>query len=110
MELDFGGLPELPQLGNGHIHGDLNFSLEDFFSTDVPMPSSPPRLGNYQIYEDPITTMQNMNNLDWSDFGKFASEKVATDEEVKIKDEPGKSPTKLLAKETEVAEKPAEAE
>ncbi|PVH89527.1 hypothetical protein DL98DRAFT_401328 [Cadophora sp. DSE1049] len=108
MELDFGNLPELPQLGNGHNHGDLNFSLEDFFSTDVPMPSSPPRMGNYQIYEDPITTMQNMNNLDWSDFGKFASEKVAADEEVKIKDEPGNSPTKLPAKEKEAAEKPAE--
>ncbi|KAK0125539.1 hypothetical protein ONS96_009376 [Cadophora gregata f. sp. sojae] len=108
MELDFGNLPELPQLGDGHSHGDLNFSLEDFFSTDVPMPSSPPRMGNYQIYEDPITTMQNMNNLDWSDFGKFASEKVAANEEVKIKDEPANSPTKLPAKEKEVTEKNAE--
>ncbi|KAH7419398.1 hypothetical protein BKA64DRAFT_715889 [Cadophora sp. MPI-SDFR-AT-0126] len=105
MELDFGNLPDLPQLGNGHNHGDLNFSLEDFFSTDVPMPSSPPRMGNYQIYEDPITTMQSMNNLDWSDFGKFASEKVAANEEIKIKDEPGNSPTKLPGKGKEIAEK-----
>ncbi|KAH6724294.1 hypothetical protein BKA61DRAFT_464164 [Leptodontidium sp. MPI-SDFR-AT-0119] len=107
MELDFGNLPELPQLGQGHGHGDMNFSLEDFFSTDVPMPSSPPRMANYQIYEDPITTMNNMDNLDWSDFGKFATQQVGV-EEVKIKEEPGPSPKKTIAKEKQVAEESAE--
>ncbi|KAH7342636.1 hypothetical protein BKA65DRAFT_401552 [Rhexocercosporidium sp. MPI-PUGE-AT-0058] len=106
MELDFGNLPELPQIGQGH--GDMNFSLEDFFSTDVPMPSSPPRMGNYQIYEDPITTMNNLNSLDWSEFGKFASEHVTVEEEVTIKEEPGTSPKKVSAKKKQVAEESPE--
>jgi hypothetical protein len=42
----------------------------DFFSTDVPMPSSPPRL--FDLYEDPLTMgmheMDNMDNAMWSDF------------------------------------------
>ncbi|CZS95381.1 uncharacterized protein RAG0_05041 [Rhynchosporium agropyri] len=105
MELDFGNLPELPQLGQDNR--DMNFNMEDFFSTDVPMPSSPPRMGNYQIYEDPATTMSKMNNLDWSEFGKFATEHIAAEKEIVIKEEPANSPVKLAGKEKDVAQKSA---
>jgi hypothetical protein len=64
MELDFGTLPPLPNMPQNQ-NMDLNFSLEDFFSTDVPMPSSPPRMFN--LYEDPTA----IANINWEEFGKF---------------------------------------
>lgn len=72
LDLDFGTLPDLPPF-DAHTHADLNFGLaydhEDFFSTDVPMPSSPPKL--FQLYEDPDSSMQNIN---WDDFADYEGE------------------------------------
>jgi hypothetical protein len=82
MQLDFSNLPDLPDL-DGTTHG--NYSLDDFFSTDVPMPSSPPRMG-FHLYEDPLT----MSNMNWSDFDASMLDGVAEgSEEAKIKEEPG---------------------
>ena len=87
MQLDFSNLPDLP-LVDGRTHH--NYSLEDFFSTDVPMPSSPPRM-NFHLYEDPLT----MSNMDWNEFSEFDTsmlDNVAKDgegNEVEIKKEPG---------------------
>ncbi|KAG0648764.1 hypothetical protein D0Z07_4854 [Hyphodiscus hymeniophilus] len=61
LHLDFSSLPELPEL-DGPAN-TANYTLEDFFSTDVPMPSSPPRMG-FHLYADPLT----MSNINWSDF------------------------------------------
>ena len=92
MELDFGSLPDLP-IDRGNF--DMNMSLEDFFSTDVPMPSSPPRMFN--LYEDPMTmgTMSNINNIDWEEFGRFDSKDLEGGDEVVVKTEPRPSPKKL---------------
>lgn len=82
MQLDFSNLPDLPEL-NGTTHG--NYSLEDFFSTDVPMPSSPPRM-SFHLYEDPLT----MANLNWSDFDASMLDHVAEgSKEAQFKKEPG---------------------
>jgi hypothetical protein len=77
LGLDFSALPDLAPGANG-IHSDaLTFHMpglepnHQFFSTDYPMPSSPPR---FDLYEDPITMgMQHMDgmvmdNTLWSDF------------------------------------------
>jgi hypothetical protein len=81
MEIDFGSLPPLPNI-NQNQNMDMNFSLEDFFSTDVPMPSSPPRLFN--LYEDPTT----MANINWEEFGKFdARDLEKNGDEVVVKQE-----------------------
>ena len=74
MELDFGSLPPLPNI-NQNQNIDMNFSLEDFFSTDVPMPSSPPRMFN--LYEDPTA----MANINWDEFGKFNTMDLEKNEE-----------------------------
>ncbi|CZR57249.1 uncharacterized protein PAC_07139 [Phialocephala subalpina] len=90
LELDFSNLPNLPDLppmGNQQ-HYDMNFNIEDLFSTDVPMPSSPPRM-NFSLYEDPLTRGSSTSNINWDDFGKFG------EPEVKVKEEPQESPTKL---------------
>ncbi|KAE8450956.1 hypothetical protein EG329_005396 [Mollisiaceae sp. DMI_Dod_QoI] len=88
LELDFSNLPNLPDLPNmGQNHSfDMNFSIEDLFSTDVPMPSSPPR---FHLYEDPLTRGGG-SNINWDDFGR-----LAPDDEVKVKEEPEESPRKL---------------
>ncbi|KAF8852645.1 hypothetical protein BDZ45DRAFT_100387 [Acephala macrosclerotiorum] len=89
LELDFSNLPNLPDLPPmGNQHYDMNFSIEDFFSTDVPMPSSPPRM-NMNLYEDPLTRGGGSSKINWDDFGKFG------ELEVKVKEEPHESPTKL---------------
>jgi hypothetical protein len=75
--LDFSMLPDLGHSGADGLSSDaLTFQMpgfdpnHDFFSTDIPMPSSPPRLFNF--YEDPLTMgthgMDNMDNSMWSDF------------------------------------------
>lgn len=74
LGLDFSGLPDLGNSDSNGLNSDaLTFHLPgfdphtDFFSTDIPMPSSPPR---FNLYEDPMT-MQVLNNIDnttWSDF------------------------------------------
>jgi hypothetical protein len=75
--LDFSALPDLGHSGADGLSSDvLTFQMpgfdpnHDFFSTDVPMPSSPPRL--FDLYEDPLTMgMHEMDNMDsamWSDF------------------------------------------
>lgn len=69
-------------------HYDMNFNIEDLFSTDVPVPSSPPRM-NFSLYEDPLTRGSSTSNINWDDFGKFG------EPEVKVKEEPQESPTKL---------------
>ncbi len=90
MELDFGGLPELPNINGQTQNMEMNFSLEDFFSTDVPMPSSPPRM--FHLYEDPAT----MNNINWEEFGKFDSRELEKNgDEVIVKQEPEGSPKRL---------------
>jgi hypothetical protein len=90
MELDFGSLPELPNINSQNQNMDMNFSLEDFFSTDVPMPSSPPRM--FHLYEDPAT----MNNINWEEFGKFDCRDLEkNDNEVVVKQEPEGSPKRL---------------
>ena len=48
----------------------MNFSLEDFFSTDVAMPSSPPKA--FHLYEDPMT----MTEVDWNEFHEFDASPV----------------------------------
>jgi len=81
MELDFGTLPPLPNINQNQTM-DMNFSLEDFFSTDVPMPSSPPRMFN--LYEDPAA----MANINWEEFGKFGPKDLdKSGEEVVVKHE-----------------------
>jgi hypothetical protein len=71
--LDLGIEFSLPDLGHSTtgMHSDaMTFQLpgfdpnHDFFSTDVPMPSSPPKMFN--LYEDPIVSM--MDSTMWSDF------------------------------------------
>lgn len=75
--LDLSGLPDLGHSSAGGLSSDaLTFQMpgfdpnHDFFSTDIPMPSSPPRL--FDFYEDPMTMgtheMDNMDNSMWSDF------------------------------------------
>lgn len=67
-------------------HSNIEFNLEDFFSTDVPMPSSPP--GNFHLYEDPNA----MANIDWSAFNTLDAPQAQgaveeADTEVAIKEE-----------------------
>jgi hypothetical protein len=64
MDLDFGNLPDLPMI-DCHNQGDLNFNINDFFSTDMPMPSSPPKM--FHLYEDPAA----MANIDWNEFSQY---------------------------------------
>lgn len=77
LGLDFANLPDLGHSTSNGTHCDaLTFHLpgfdpnHDFFSTDVPMPSSPPRL--FDLYEDPLAmgmhSLDNLNNAMWSDF------------------------------------------
>jgi hypothetical protein len=78
---EFGSLPPLPNI-NQNQNVEMNFSLEDFFSTDVPMPSSPPRMFN--LYEDPAA----MANINWDEFGKFdATNFEKSGDEVVVKQE-----------------------
>lgn len=94
FDLDFNSLSDLPMMDPSHHGGQdgMNFSLEDFFSTDVPMPSSPPRA--FHLYEDPMT----MTDVDWNGFNEFqpspqrkggVSNEVVNAVEVKM--EPGNS-------------------
>lgn len=88
MQLEYSNLPDLLLLDDTDPHGTMNYNLEDFFSTDVPTPSSPPRM-NFHLYEDPLT----MSNMDWSDFDTSMLDNVAKEgesgKEVQIKKEPG---------------------
>jgi hypothetical protein len=82
LELDF-SMPDLPLNSAAHNgdNVDMNFSLEDFFSTDVPMPSSPPKA--FHLYEDP------MANINWNEFNNFNSRDMTNGiEEVVVKAEP----------------------
>ena len=72
-DLDFNHLSDLPIMDHHDHHGGpggMNFSLEDFFSTDVPMPSSPPKA--FHLYEDPMT----MTDVDWNEFREFEASPV----------------------------------
>ena len=64
--------------GSTHLgnNPETEFNLEDFFGTDMPMPSSPPRMFN--LYEDPP--------LDWTEFNNINSPPKET--EVAVKGEP----------------------
>lgn len=73
FDLDFNHLSDLPIMDNPDHHGGhggINFNLEDFFSTDVPMPSSPPK--TFHLYEDPMT----MTDVDWNEFHEFEASPV----------------------------------
>ncbi|KAJ8069101.1 hypothetical protein OCU04_002774 [Sclerotinia nivalis] len=90
QHLDFNHLPDLPNFENGSYN--LQQYDEDFFSTDVPMPSSPPRI------------FPGFNNtsaggpLDWDNFG-FDSVPTQNEKEkqkeknVEIKQEPTEEAT-----------------
>jgi hypothetical protein len=85
MGLDFANLPDLPVIDDRIHQGEMNYSLEDFFSTDVPMPSSPPKT-NFHLYEDPLT----LSNMDWNEFSEFDTPMLDNaGKEVRIKKEPG---------------------
>jgi len=86
LEIEFGSLPDLPNLS--HNSADVNFNLEDFFSTDVPMPSSPPRM--FQLYEDPMT----MQSINWNEFSNYNGHGHGDNDEVVVKSEPEESPQK----------------
>lgn len=75
MDLDFGNLPDLPMMDNNmqHNQGDLDFNMNDFFSTDMPMPSSPPKM--FHLYEDPAA----MANIDWNEFSQYDDEQLLND-------------------------------
>lgn len=95
FELDFNNLSDLPSMDNSGHHGGqdgMNFSLEDFFSTDVPMPSSPPR--GFHLYEDPLA----MTDADWNEFNEFQASPLKkgpgserSGKGVEVKMEPGHS-------------------
>jgi len=87
IELDFNNLPDMPNMEQNH-HYDINFNIEDLFSTGAPMPSSPPKMFN--LYEDPLTRGGG-NSINWNDFGRFGEK----EDEVKVKEEPEESPRKL---------------
>jgi hypothetical protein len=79
IELDFSNMPDLP------ISNSAGFDMDHFFSTNGPLPSSPPRMFN--LYED--TTA--MDNINWQEFDSYVQEKTV---EVEIKVEPLESPQK----------------
>ncbi|KAJ5050692.1 uncharacterized protein L3040_002567 [Drepanopeziza brunnea f. sp. 'multigermtubi'] len=87
LELDFDSLPDLGQQHNV----DLDFNLEDFYSTDVPMPSSPP--AGFGLYEDPAMREQ-LGGYDHA-VGTLLNKGGDEDEDMHIKEEPGMSPTKM---------------
>jgi hypothetical protein len=77
LGLDLNDLPDMAHQ-SADLHSDLfvfqnaNFGHNaDVFSTDFPMPSSPPALGNmFELYEDPLSGMdlQGLDGTSWSDF------------------------------------------
>ncbi|EPE33172.1 Glucocorticoid receptor-like (DNA-binding) [Glarea lozoyensis ATCC 20868] len=79
IELDFNNMPDLP------ISNSAVFNMDHFFSTNGPLPSSPPRM--FSLYED--TTA--MDNINWQEFDNYVQEKTV---EVEIKVEPRESPQK----------------
>ncbi|TAQ90638.1 hypothetical protein B7494_g1048 [Chlorociboria aeruginascens] len=68
IQLDFGNL-ELPNLdGDASMNFNMPpFDNEDFFSTDVPMPSSPP--STFRPYEDMMTI--GNDDTRWNEFRTF---------------------------------------
>lgn len=107
LNLDF--LPALNSHQDSALSSDL-FHLpgfdtnQDFFSTDVPMPSSPPRFNNFSLYEDPMSmsldNLGGLNNDMWNDFqldGEDAGELDVTALGL-LMDENGKSGTFDLVK------------
>lgn len=103
MNFDLDALPDL------HVNMrsmDGAFNLEDFFSTDAPMPSSPPR--SFRMYEDPMAHMDmDINNIDWSEFQDYSEIDVTGgaqvddgDKNTVIKEEAAKSPVKEQEKKT----------
>lgn len=87
MGLDFNNLPNMPNMEQNHSY-DINFNIEDLFTTDHPMPSSPPR--TFNLYEDPLTR-GGENHINWDDFGRFGEKEA----DVKVKEEPEESPRKV---------------
>jgi hypothetical protein len=98
MDYDFSNLPDLPLMDQtAHQSGntDVPWNLDDFFSTDVPMPSSPPRM--FHLYEDPTA----ISNVNWSQFSHF-DDRLLNDstnngnKEVEIKEEPSDEQQALM--------------
>ena len=112
FDMDMSTLPDLPISGR-HGHLENTFSLEDFFSTDVPMPSSPPR--SFRMYEDPSPIdggfEVDASGIDWNEFQDYSGSGLGTgvgidvhvhveqvdtitEKELVIKAEPETSPVK----------------
>ncbi|RDW94791.1 hypothetical protein BP5796_00554 [Coleophoma crateriformis] len=87
IELDFGSLPPLDAShSNVMSFAHLPAFDSDFFSTDIPMPSSPPRL-NFSLYED--GHVDPMWNIDFDGKGgTLELEGMDEDEVVLVKTEP----------------------
>lgn len=96
QHLDFSNLPDLPSFGNGSYN--LQQYDEDFFSTDVPMPSSPPRMS----YPFPNTSAGV--TIDWDNFG-FDSAPIQNDKKSEKENERAKN---VEIKEELAEEEPAE--
>lgn len=96
--MEFGNLPDLPIAENKtqhSSHSDIFNNLDDFFSTDAVMPSSPPRM--FHLYEDPAA----MTNVDWNQFSHFDDqiphEAMSKDENnVEIKEEQSDAQESLM--------------
>lgn len=76
LELDFSALPGLGHSAAVGFHSDaMAFGMHgfdpntDYFSTDIPMPSSPPR---FNLYED--STAMHTDNVDHALWSEFAME------------------------------------
>lgn len=87
MEYDFSNHNDQTNLQYSNM--DLNLLPEDFFSTDIPMPSSPP-LSFHRTYDDHTTMNLNLN---WSIHGHFSAEEL-NGGEIVVKTEADASPTK----------------
>ena len=94
-DYDFSNFLDLPLMSHTthrNDHPEVNWDLNDFFSTDIPMPSSPPR--TFQLYEDPAA----ISNVDWGQFSEFASHPhdSISHEGVVVKKEPGDEQQALI--------------
>ncbi|CAG8950218.1 hypothetical protein HYFRA_00008456 [Hymenoscyphus fraxineus] len=73
LEADFQRLQDANEKGNGGLN------MEDFLSTDVPMPSSPP--GAFDFYDDPM-----MHQIDWDEFHSFNMQQPQEEVQVKVEE------------------------
>lgn len=86
---------EFARLADPSRNINLDFNITDFFSTDAPMPSSPPR-GGFSLYEDPVVIQQ----INWDEFNSFNIPQPREDENVLVKEEPRDSPSERAESES----------